>query len=266
MVEFSFAELQALIAAFIWPFTRITGLMLTSPIYGHDSIPRQAQIVFAAAVAVLITPVIPPVPDIPLYSWTGFGIIVEQLLIGAAIGLVIRVTMAAVLATGEFIGLKMGLAFAVFFDPSSGVNLAVLSRFLYMITLLMFLAFNGHLLVLEILVTSFETLPIGIGRFNPDGFIMMARYGATIFSVGMLMALPILAALLVVSVSLGILNRSAPQLTIFNIGFPASLLLGIVMLMILMTDIAAFLERMFSRGLAFLQNLLETMAPLPVAG
>ena len=266
MVEFTYAQLQGLIATFIWPLSRITGLMLTDPLFGHSGFPRQAKITFAAAVAFVITPVLPPMPDVPLYSWTGFGIIVEQLLIGAAIGMTVRVMLSAVLATGEFIGLQMGLAFAVFFDPSSGVNLAVLSRLLYMITLLMFLAFNGHLIVIEILVTSFETLPVGMGGFNADGFIMLARYGGTIFVTGMLLALPLMGALLTISLSLGILNRSAPQLTIFNIGFPTSLTLGLVLLMVLMTDIAGFLERMFARGMAFLQNLLETMAPLPVPG
>lgn len=264
MVEVTFAQLHGWLVAFFWPFARITALMLSAPLWGHSSVPRQAKIAAAGAVAVVISPVLPPMPDIPLYSWAGLGILVEQMLIGAAIGLTVRIIVSVVQASGEFIGLQMGLAFATFFDPSSGTNMMVLSRILYMITLLMFLAFNAHLMVLEILVMSFETLPIGIGRFNPDAFIMLARYGGTIFSVGMLMALPLVASLLIINLALGILNRSAPQLTVFNIGFPASLTVGLVLLTVLMIDLGSFLERHFANGLRFLQGLLETMAPLPL--
>ncbi|HSH47735.1 MAG TPA: flagellar biosynthetic protein FliR [Halomonas sp.] len=264
MVEVTFAQLQGWLVAFFWPFARISALMLSAPLWGHSSVPRQAKIILAAAVAVVVAPLLPPLPDVPLFSWAGLGLLVEQLLIGAAIGLAAHIMLAVVQASGEFIGLQMGLAFASFFDPASGTNMMVLSRILYMITLLMFLALNGHLMVLEILVVSFQTLPIGIERFNPDGFVMLARYAGTIFTAGMLLALPLVAALLIISLTLGILNRSAPQLTVFNIGFPTSLTVGLVLLMVLMTDLASFLQRHFGQGLAFLQGLLDTLAPLPL--
>ncbi|SDN87557.1 flagellar biosynthetic protein FliR [Halomonas shengliensis] len=263
MVEVTFDQLHGWLVAFFWPFARITALMLSAPLWGHSSVPRQAKIAAAGAIAVVIAPVLPPMPEVPLYSWAGLGILVEQTLIGAAIGLTVRIIVSVVQASGEFIGLQMGLAFATFFDPSSGTNMMVLSRVLYMITLLMFLAFNAHLVVLEILVASFETLPVGIGRFNPEAFIMLARYGGTIFTAGMLLALPLVASLLIINLALGILNRSAPQLTVFNIGFPASLTVGLALLMVLMTDLGSFLERHFANGLGFLQGLLETLAPLP---
>ncbi|TDO16781.1 MULTISPECIES: flagellar biosynthetic protein FliR [Halomonas] len=266
MVNITFDQLHGWLVAFLWPFARITALMLSAPLWGHSSIPRQTKLALGGTLAVVVAPILPPMPEVPIVSWAGLGILVEQLLIGAAIGLTVRVMLTVVQASGDFIGLQMGLAFATFFDPSSGTNMVVLSRILYMITLLMFLAFNGHLMVLEVLVTSFQTLPIGIGRFNPDAFIMLARYGGTIYTAGLLLALPLVASLLIVNLSLGILNRAAPQLTVFNIGFPTSLTVGLILLMVLMTDLGSFLERLFSQGLGFLQQLLETMAPLPMAG
>ncbi|XKE45457.1 flagellar biosynthetic protein FliR [Halomonas organivorans] len=262
MVEVTFSQLHGWLIAFLWPFTRITGLMLTSPLWGHSSVPRQVKLGLAGALTVVMAPILPPMPAVPLISWAGLGIIVEQLLIGAAMGLVMRVTLVVVQATGEFIGLKMGLAFATFFDPASGTNMMVLSRILYIITLMMFLAFDAHLVVIEILATSFHTLPIGLGRYDPAAFEMLARYGATIFTSGMLLALPLVAALMIVSLALGILNRSAPQLTIFSIGFPSQLTMGVALLMVLMTDLDRFLERLFSQGLAFLRNFLEVLSPL----
>ncbi|GHE21073.1 flagellar biosynthetic protein FliR [Halomonas urumqiensis] len=265
MVEVTFAQLQAWLVAFLWPFTRITAFLAASPLWGHSSVPRQAKIGLAALVAFIIAPTV-ATPDVPVISWAGVGIMAEQMLIGVAMGLVMHITFAVVQATGDFIGLQMGLAFATFFDPSSGTNMVVLSRYLYMITLLMFLAFNGHLIVLEILATSFDTLPIGLGGFNAGAFDMLARYGGTIFMAGMLLALPLVGPLLIINLALGILNRSAPQLTVFNIGFPASLTVGLILMMVLMTDIGRFLERLFAGSLDFMRQLLDALAPLPPAG
>lgn len=265
MVEVTYAELHGWLVAFFWPFARISALMLTAPLWGHSALPREVKIIAAASISLLIAPVLTDLPQVPLFSWSGFGILVEQMLIGAAIGLTARIIVSVVQASGEFIGLQMGLAFATFFDPGSGTNMAVLSRILYMIALLLFLAFNGHLIVLELLITSFKTLPIGIGRFNPDAFILLARYGGTIFSAGMLMALPLVAPLLIINLGLGIVNRAAPQLTVFNIGFPTSLSVGLTLLLVLMTDMSSFLQRHFANGLGFLQTLIDTLAPLPPA-
>ncbi|ELY20336.1 flagellar biosynthetic protein FliR [Vreelandella titanicae] len=262
MVEVTFAQLQGWLVAFLWPFARITAFMAASPLWGHSSVPNQAKVGLAALISIVIAPILPAMPDIAVMSWAGVGIMIEQILIGLAMGLVMHIMFAVVQAAGDFIGLQMGLAFASFFDASSGTNIMVLSRILYMITLLMFLAMNGHLMVLETLIMSFQTLPIGIGTFNPDAFILLSRYAGTIFASGMLLALPLVGSLLTINLALGILNRSAPQLTVFNIGFPTSLIVGLILMMVLMTDINRFLQRLFTQGLEFMQTLIETMAPL----
>lgn len=262
MVEVTFAQLQTWLMLFFWPFVRITAFLMASPLLGHSSVPNQVKIGLAALLTVVIGPTLPDMPDAPLVSWASLGIMIEQMLIGIAIGLTMQVMFAVVQAAGEFIGLQMGLAFATFFDAGSGTNTMILSRVFYMITLLMFLAFNGHLIVIEILATTFFTLPIGIGGFNAGAFEMLVRFGGTIFISGMLLALPLVGSLLIINLSLGILNRSAPQLTVFNIGFPTSLTVGIFLLMVLMTDFGRFLQRLFSNSLAFLRQMLEAMAPL----
>ncbi|GHC26107.1 flagellar biosynthetic protein FliR [Aidingimonas halophila] len=262
MVEVTFAQLQAWLVAFLWPFTRITAFFMASPLWGHSSVPNQAKIGLGALLAIVIAPTLPSMPEIPIMSWAGLGIMVEQVVIGVSIGIVMRVMFAAVQAAGEFIGLQMGLAFATFFSPDTGANSMVLSRIFYMIALLMFLALNGHLIVIEILATSFDTLPIGMGRFDAGAFEMIARFGSTIFLSGMLLAIPLVGALLIINLSLGILNRAAPQLTVFNIGFPMSLTVGVILLMVLMTDYQRFLEGLFSETLFFLRDMLDTMAPL----
>ncbi|QEM84244.1 flagellar biosynthetic protein FliR [Halomonas binhaiensis] len=262
MIELTSNQLQDWLVIFLWPFFRISSLMLSAPLWGHGAIPTQVKVALAAAISMMIAPLIPPMPAIPISSWSGFGLIVEQIIIGVTIGMTVRVMLGMVQASGEFIGLQMGLAFATFFDPSIGTNMTVVSRYLYMFMLLIFLSLNGHLIVLETLVNSFITLPIGIQHFNPEAFILVVRYSASIFATGLLLALPLVASLLVINLALGILNRAAPQLTVFNIGFPTTLTVGLVLLIALMKELGPFLERHVHQGLSYLHLILDSMAPL----
>lgn len=263
MIEVSFEQLHTWLTLFLWPFTRITGFVMACPLWGHTSVPNQVKLGLSALICFVLAPVLPPMPAIPVYSWAGVGIMVEQILIGAAMGLALHVMLSVVQAAGEFIGLQMGLGFATFVSPETGANTMILSRLFYMITLLMFLAVDGHLIALEIVASSFTTLPVGLLGLNTGAFELLVRFGGTIFVAGMLLALPLVGSLLIVNLSLGILNRSAPQLTVFSVGFPTSLLFGIFLLTILMTDFGRFLQSLFSQGLGFLEELVQLMAPLP---
>ncbi|MCX2802138.1 flagellar biosynthetic protein FliR [Microbulbifer thermotolerans] len=261
MVELTYAQLHAWLVAFLWPFMRISAFLMAAPLLGHSAVPARVKVGLSALLAAAVAPGLPPMPEAPVWSWAGLGIIVEQTLIGAAMGLALRVMFSVVQAAGEYIGLQMGLAFATFLTPD-GVNTVVLSRIFNTITLMMFLAVNGHLIVIDILASSFHTLPIGYTGLNPSGMELLVRYGGTIFASGLLLALPLVAALLIINLSLGILNRSAPQLTVFSVGFPTSLTLGLLLLTVLMTDFGRFLQQLFGGGLLFLQQLVETLAPL----
>ena len=259
MFEFTSDQLQLWLVSLFWPLCRITAFILSAPLLGHKNIPMPVKIGFALLFSIVLIPSLPPLPNIPLMSWAGLGIIIEQLLIGIAIGLVMRVTFTVVQTAGDIIGLQMGLAFATFFSADTGTNSMVLSRLLYMLSLLIFLAFDGHLMVLELLAGTFTELPIGSVHFSPNAWDMLVRYGATIFSAGLLLALPLVASLLLINLSMGILNRTAPQLTVFSIGFPLTLLTGLVLLMILMRDLGRFLQGLFGDALQFLHQLILSM-------
>lgn len=256
MVSVTFAQLEAWISVFFWPFCRFSGLLLIAPVLSHSSVPNPVKLGIAAILSIIISPLLPALPNVPLFSWAGFGIIVEQLIIGAAIGFVMQITFAAIQAAGEYIGLQMGLAFATFFSPDSGSNTMILSRFFYVFAMLLFVTIDGHLILIEILVRSFDWLPIAsIGSLEAGIFETIARFGAIVFSSGILLALPVFGALLIVNLTLGILNRSAPQLTVFSVGFPMSLTLGMVLLVVLMTELGYYLQNLFQLGF----NVLDTM-------
>lgn len=257
MIEVDWAQLQPWVSAFFWPFCRFLGFFMSDPILGHNNISNQVKVGLAALLAFLIAPNLPPLPPIALFSWAGFGVIVEQVLIGLSLGMVMRITLAVVEMAGEICGMQMGLAFASFFSADSNTNSQVLSRFLGLVTILMFLALDGHLLVLELLASTFERLPIGHFGFNPQAWNAMARHGGTIFLTGLLLALPMVGALLIINLAMGILNRVAPQLTVFSVGFPATLFVGMLLLTVLVGDLGQFLEGLLEQALRFMGLFIE---------
>ena len=145
------AELTAWLTAFLWPFVRMLALVSTAPVVGEPGVARQTKVAVAALRAVALAPTLGPMPAVPVVSAGGVWILVQQVLIGGAIGFTMRMVFAAVLAAGEYIGLQMGLSFASFFDPMSHGSTMVVSRLLNMLAMLIFMALDGHLLMLEAL-------------------------------------------------------------------------------------------------------------------
>ncbi|WP_338924932.1 flagellar biosynthetic protein FliR (plasmid) [Pseudomonas silesiensis] len=260
MFDFTSVQMQAWVASFIWPFFRITAFLVASPLLGHSAIPNKVKLGVGLMLTVMIAPLLPPVPSVPPFSMEGFGLIVEQLLIGIAIGFCMRMVFTVAQAAGEFIGMQMGLGFATSYSADIGASSVIISKFLYQITLLMFLAFSGHLVVLELVLDTFRVLPIGGVPMNPGAWKLMALYAGTIFSTGLLLALPLIGALLLMNLAMGILNRSAPQLTVFSIGFPLTLTVGLVLMMVMMTSMGPFLEHQFYSGFEFIKVMLAALA------
>lgn len=255
------AQLAAWMVAFLWPFVRILALISSAPIFSESLVQRPVKVGLAALLAIVIGPTLAPMPATPVISSGGVWIIVQQMIIGTAMGFSMRLVFAAVEAAGDYVGLQMGLSFASFFDPTSGGNTMVAASLLNMLAMLIFLAADGHLLLIATLAESFHTLPISDAPLAANGWHLLALAGGQVFSAGLMLALPLVAALLTLNLAMGILNRAAPQLSIFAVGFPLTLLGGILMLQQLMPHLAPFLEQQFTLGLANMLHVTQALRP-----
>src|SRR5574337_407933 len=169
MIDFQISQLYDWINGLLWPLFRIAGLVALAPILGESSIPARIKIGLSVVCTIVVAPLIGPLPDIAPGSFAGLLIAGQQIVIGMALGLCMRLIFTAAMMAGEFVGLQMGLAFASFFDPATGANTAVLSRLINLVAMLIFLAVNGHLLMLDGLVRTFDILPIG-ASLNANGW------------------------------------------------------------------------------------------------
>jgi len=197
---------------------------------------------------------------VPIFSAPALWVGLQQILIGVAIGFTMQFAFAAVRMAGELIGLQMGLSFATFFDPGSRLNMPIIARIIDLLAMLLFMAFDGHLWLISMLVDTFHTLPIGGDAVNSNAFMALTRAAGLIFISGLMLALPLITLLLTVNLALGLLNRMAPQLSVFVIGFPITLTVGMLLISLLMPLIAPFCEHLFSEVFNLLSNIVRELS------
>jgi len=258
MISITTAELNTLLATFIWPLSRILALVAAAPILGNPSIPVRVKLGLAIMITILVVPTVEKsLPQIDPSTGIGLIILLQQLIIGVAIGFVMRIVFVAVEMAGELIGLQMGLGFAIFFDPQNSGQIDIIGRFLGVIASLAFLAIDGHLMMIALISQSFATLPVGPDVITNITFTTLANWGGEIFKSGLQLSLPVLTALLITNLALGVLTRAAPQLNIFAVGFPITLSIGLFVLALSMPFYAPILERMVYDGQSLMMGILN---------
>jgi flagellar biosynthetic protein FliR len=233
VIGFTEAQIAAWIAPLLWPFLRALALLSALPLLGTRTVPVRVRIGLAALIAIAAQASLAPMPAVPLDSPLAFALVAQQVLIGLGLGFAVRLVFAAIEMAGEIIGLQMGLNFAGFFDPLTASQTTASSRFFGAVVGWLFIVVNGHLLVVAALVSSFGAFPVGDA---PLAFIAQARphqWGAQIFGTALAIALPLVAMLLFVNLVLGVISRVAAQINVFAVGFPVTL--GVGLLGILLT-------------------------------
>ena len=248
MISVTTAQLSAWLAAFAWPLARILALIASAPVIGNPGVPARVKIGLGLLLTILVAPLVPSPAGIDPASASGLLILAQQVLIGLAMGFAMQVVFHAAQLAGELIGLQMGLGFATLYDASVPGFIPIIGQYLGIVVSLAFLAVDGHLLLVAALVESFQVLPLA--PFSaPSGLRALVEWGSSIFSYSLALALPLLAALLITNLALGVLTRAAPQLNIFAVGFPLTILIGILTLALALPYFAPTLERMFIDGL-----------------
>lgn len=243
MISFTSAQLDVWFAAYFWPFVRILALFSSAPLLYHKAIPQRLKIALAAVVTFVIAPSLPAATGEP--GW----LLVQQLLVGLAIGLGLQLVFAAFELAGSLLGLQMGLSFASFIDPQNSHETPLIASFLNLMATLVFLAINGHLMMIAGIAESFRVVPVGGAGVSAASLHALVGLGSEMFRVGLHLALPVLATMLILNLALGVLARAAPQLNIFAVGFPATIIIGLTAFVLIMPMMAPFLETALQRGL-----------------
>ena len=228
MLTFTEADVLGWVTPILWPFVRVLALFSALPVIGQAGVPMRVRVGLAFLIAFCAQASMPAIPVVALDSGAGVLVVLQQVLIGLSLGFAVKIVVVAVQYAGEIIGLQMGLNFAAFFNPMSGGQETAVSRFFGISVSWLFIVSGGHLLVIAAVVQSFNAFPVSGDPFAFLREVEPQRWGAEIFSLGLWIALPLVAMLLFTNLVLGVISRVAQQMNIFAIGFPITLGVGLV--------------------------------------
>ncbi|MGA2551725.1 MAG: flagellar biosynthetic protein FliR [Burkholderiaceae bacterium] len=252
MMHFTEAELLTWLAAWFYPLCRIAALVGTAPIFSDSSMPVRIKIALAILVTIVVAPSLGPPPTTAILSFDGGLLIARQIIIGAAMGIGMRFAFYAVQYAGDLAGTQMGLGFAQLFDPQNNQESAVVGTFLTYLAYLVFLSLNGHLMMIAAITESFNSLPLVSPHGLGTDWQELVLHGSVIFSLGLYLALPVVAASLLANVVMGVMMRAAPQMNLFAIGFPITLLIGLGTLLLALPMTLPMVERTLTESFATL--------------
>jgi flagellar biosynthetic protein FliR len=253
MINLTTGQLEAWVAQAFFPFARIGACLMVAPVFGARFVPARTRILLAVALTALVVPLL-PAPDIAPFSPQGFVVVAQQLLIGVALGFAMQVVFDALGLAGQVLANSMGLSFAFNVDPLRGSSTAALGQLYIILATLVFLALGGHLAIIQILVDGMHSMPIGTG-LGREGLWAMVLWIGTLFSGAISVALPGVTALLIVNLAFGVVSRAAPALNLFAVGFPISLIVGLVVVLAGMGPLTESITQLIGRGLQFLRDL-----------
>jgi flagellar biosynthetic protein FliR len=250
MFSFTEAQLTGWLAPLLWPLLRTLALVGSLPVFGQRAVPMRVKVGLSLFVAIAAQPALPPQPAVALDSPAVLALVAQQLLVGLSLGFAVRVIFAAVELGGELIGLQMGLNFAGYFDPATASQGTSSGRLFSTLVAFVFVIINGHLAVIAAIVRSFEVFAVGAEPFAFLRTVQPQTWGAEIFALGLWIALPLVGMVLFVNLLLGLIARVAPQINIFAVGFPLTLTVGLLGMLLtlplLQLPLASALERMLA--------------------
>jgi len=239
MITFTSIELSGWVGSLMWPFLRIGAMLMAVPVFGARFVPVRVRLALSMVLAWILSPMVyPDAVTIEPLSLEGLMVSAQQVLIGLAMGFTLQMVFSAIVIAAQSMAMGMGLGFATAVDPQNGVQVPVVAQYYMTLATLIFLALNGHLLIIQILVDSFQSLPVGLEGLSRDGLWALVNWGSQMFAGAVMIALTAMTSLLVINIAFGVMSRAAPQLNIFGVGFPVMMLAGFSVIMLSLPGLA----------------------------
>ena len=256
-IEIAIAPLIETLAIYIWPFVRIGAFLMVMPLIGGSFTPIRVRLLLAVALTIAIAPIVPPAVTQDVLSAAGLVMMIQEIGIGVALGFLVQLVFDAIALGGQVIGMSMGLGFAVFLDRARGVSVPVLGQLFLMLAMLVFLALDGHLTMIQLLAQSFRAWPISEGGLTIPILSELLMWTSQLFVFAVKIALPAITALLIVNLSFGVMSRAAPTLNLFAVGFPVAMLLGFVVIFLNMGNLVENVSSFLALSISKVSQLFE---------
>ena len=241
----------------IWPIGRLSGFILTVPIFSSSLVPTRIKVFFLFTLTWICAPFVPEQLSFVHFNGHYIGYMMQELLFGLLMGFVLQLVFQVFVLVGQIISMQAGLGFAVMVDPSTKSSMPLISQLYLMLVTLIFLALNGHLALLELLIKSFEVMPVGQVSVDSSLVWKVITFSGWMFKQAVLISIPAILTLLIVTLSFGVTARVAPQLNVFSLGFPISILVGILVIKIGLSPVGAQIASCIEQGLVVVKGMVH---------
>lgn len=256
-MEFAASTITQYMADMLLPFMRISGLFAAMVGISAKTVPTPIKSLLTLFLTLVIMPVVPPVDIAEVFAVSTFVLIIQQLIIGVAIGFISAMVLDTFVIAGQVVAMQTGLGFASIVDPVNGINVPAVGQFYLILATLLFWAFDGHLSMITMVVMSFEAFPIGEAWFQPEQFKEIAHWAGWMFVAAVTLSLAPIVSLLIVNLAFGVMTKAAPQLNIFSIGFSIAQIMGLLIIWLTMDNFTHHFEIQWQRAQQLMCNLLQ---------
>lgn len=230
VMTFTEAQLTSLVASVFWPFIRIAAFFTAVPLFSNRQLPNRVKIMLALLIALIVAPLLETPPIVEVFSGEAVMIAVQQVAIGILMGFMLQFVFGSLAIAGEMVGYSMKLGMAKMADPINGIQVPIVTTLYITLGMLVVLALDIHLMLLQMLVDSFQVFPVATDGITRNTLWEVVGWATKMYEFGLLMSLPILGSLLLLDIALGVVSRAAPQMNIFSVGFPITLIAGLILI------------------------------------
>jgi flagellar biosynthetic protein FliR len=244
---------------FFWIFIRIGIFLSFLPFFSARGIPAMWKVGLSFILAVVLIPVVPPPSSLPKTALEVILGVGSEILLGMVLALSVRVLLTSVQMAGQFLGFQMGFNMASTMDPVSGGQSIVVSQALNLVTVLLFFSINGHHMFIKALASSFHVVPPNAFYLNSSVVFAVLKISSEMFVIALKIAAPIMIALFLSNICLGIVARTVPQVNILMVGFPLNICLGLILFIIVLNNLGPFFEGLVRRMGEVMMGLLRIM-------
>ncbi|MCM2678979.1 flagellar biosynthetic protein FliR [Echinimonas agarilytica] len=244
------------LAGLLWPLARISSTLASMTLLSSQNLSMRVRMGLAVAITVAVQPILPPMPDVDMFSLGGMIITMQEMLIGFSVGIASQLLIASFVLAGQIIGMQTSLGFANMVDPINGQQVPAVGQFYLLLASLVFLSFDGHIALIYMVVQSFNSLPVGLTSMSEVNYSAMVEWGGWMYTMALSMSLSAVVALLLINFSFGVMTRAAPQLNIFAIGFPITMLSGLLIIWLTVGNFVEHFERQWIRHIDLVCDLL----------
>lgn len=246
-----FQNVEMLLQSGMLAMVRPGAALIAAPVFGSTSIPLTLRMVIALALGIpALAQSSVTLPAAGLISVAGLLLVAGEVVAGLVIGFVLQMALAATLIAGETISNTMGLGFAVMVNPTSGQMNTAVGQFLTLLATALFLSADGHLVLARAIAESYAAIPVGNAWPDGEAIGMILGFGSAMFRAAVAIAMPVAFALVIIQLIVGFIGRSAPAFNLMSVGFPATLLFGLILLALALPAMADAIALILGDALA----------------